>query len=54
MERARTGNYGEDGYEEYSCPVCGADSPDKFYIDNYGDCVGCTECVTKSDNPDGR
>lgn len=56
MERARTGNYGEDGYndETYTCPVCGAEDPDKFYIDFCGYCIGCSDCINESDYPDGR
>ncbi len=56
MEQARTGNHGADGYdyETYECPGWGAEDPDKFYIDDYGDCVGCTECISESGYPDGR
>lgn len=27
------------------CPVCGAES-DTFYVNRYGDIVGCSDCVT--------
>lgn len=51
MEEARTGNYGEEGfydeYEDVYCPICGELNPEFFYVDTYGDCVGCSECVHK-------
>ena len=57
MERACTGHYGEDGYEDTDviCPVCGAENPFEFYF--FGDidtCVGCTDCIRTSAYPDGR
>lgn len=50
MELERTGDYGEMydcGYEENTdvCPVCGAMSPEHFYMNDDEDCVGCYECV---------
>ena len=53
MERARTGNYGEDDYyeEEYEdCPVCGCTAPYEFYIDINNECVGCSECVQRTES----
>lgn len=52
MERDRTGNYGDDYYEDddtQRCPICGAYAPEHFYIDNDEECVGCSECVYKTD-----
>ena len=48
MELARTGYYGEDDYCQFSeqeCPVCGAYKPDHFFINDYAECVGCSECL---------
>ena len=53
MEQARTGNYGEDNYdeEEYEdCPVCGHTAPYEFYVDINGECVGCNECVDRTES----
>lgn len=51
MEIARTDNYGE--YDSYDggtvCPVCGAFEPEHYYINDDEECVGCSECVRKSD-----
>lgn len=50
MEMERTGNYG-DCYEESGCvcPVCGAVKPEYYYLDDDEECIGCSECVYKSD-----
>ena len=51
MEIARTDNYGE--YDSYDggtvCPVCGAFEPEHYYINDDEECIGCSECVRKSD-----
>ena len=42
-------NAGEPPEEEtYECPVCGAEiSPGTYlYLDEYGDVIGCEECVS--------
>lgn len=46
METDRTGNYG-DYYDEdiNECPICGALYPEKFYINDDEDCIGCDICV---------
>lgn len=52
MEIARTGNYGNDEFSEHSvarCPVCGAYEPEYYYLDDDEECIGCTECVYKTD-----
>lgn len=51
MEIARTGNYGEYDAcdEETVCPVCGAFEPEHYYINDDEECIGCSECVRKSD-----
>ena len=51
MEIARTDNYGDyDSYDgETVCPVCGAFEPEHYYINDDEECVGCSECVRKSD-----
>lgn len=52
MEMERTGNYGEDFYDEpeaLRCPKCGAYEPEYFYLDDDEECIGCTECVYKTD-----
>lgn len=56
MEEGRTGNYGSD-YEPYTdeedmprrCPVCGAYEPEYYYLDDDEECIGCTECIYKTD-----
>ena len=32
-----------------SCPVCGAFELEHYYINDDEECVGCSECVRKSD-----
>ena len=52
MEIARTGNYGGDYESEYvgsCCPVCGAREPEYYYLDDDEECIGCTECVYKTE-----
>lgn len=51
MEISRTDNYGEyDSYDgETVCPVCGAFELEHYYINDDEECVGCSECVRKSD-----
>ena len=41
-----------NGYPEaedikYSCPVCGADEPEDFIIDDSGDIIGCDCCCKR-------
>lgn len=50
MELARTGDYG-DSYEDNGtkCPVCGAYDPEYYYLDDDEECIGCSECVYKTD-----
>lgn len=39
-------------YKEYElkcCPVCGSDTLEEVYIDQYNHVVGCNECVTTKD-----
>lgn len=49
MELHRTDNYGDCGdyYDEdiRVCPVCGALYPEKFYINDDEDCIGCDFCI---------
>lgn len=47
MERDRLGGY--DCYDEdiKECPVCGALYPEKFYIDDDEECLGCNICVSE-------
>lgn len=51
MECDRTGNYGE--YETCGngdmCPVCSAYEPENFYLNDDEECIGCSECIIKSD-----
>lgn len=50
MEIERTGNYGEcDNDSAVKCPVCGAYDPEYYYLDDDEECIGCSECVYKSD-----
>ena len=56
-EQYLTGHMPWEGGEDekaYICPVCGAEEPEKFYIDDIRDCVGCSECISEADFPDGR
>ncbi|MGN0106144.1 MAG: hypothetical protein ACI4A5_00425 [Hominilimicola sp.] len=50
MELERTGNYGDcDEYSAKKCPVCGAYEPEYYYLDEDEECIGCSECVYRSD-----
>ncbi len=51
MELDRTGNYGDDFAEAEAakCPVCGAYEPEYYYLDEDEECIGCSECVYKTD-----
>ncbi|MCD8391203.1 MAG: hypothetical protein LUD03_05145, partial [Firmicutes bacterium] len=57
MERMRTGFFGEEDFcacedsYAYRCPVCAANAPRVFYINDDDECVGCSECVTLSETP---
>ncbi|MDD6735721.1 MAG: hypothetical protein PUE13_05350 [Clostridiales bacterium] len=48
-ERCRTMNYGADIAEECEvrCPICNSVDWDFLLRDNYGDIIGCEDCVTK-------
>ena len=48
-ERARTGNYGNDYYEDEEvvrCEICGRET-DTVYLDKDGDIVGCENCIQR-------
>lgn len=47
MELERTGRYGDCFGEENTdtCPVCGAISPEHFFMNDDEECVGCYECL---------
>lgn len=50
MEIERTGNYGDyDDGNALKCPVCGAYEPEYYYLDEDEECIGCTECVYRTD-----
>lgn len=50
MERERTENYSDCGEAEYEkCPVCGAYEPEHYYLDEDEECVGCSECIYKTE-----
>ncbi len=48
-ERARTMNYGADIDDEYEvhCPICNSTDWEYLLRNNYGDIIGCQECVSK-------
>lgn len=52
MEIERTANYGDYGYDDTDnirCPVCGVDAPEFYYLNDDEECIGCTECIYKTD-----
>ncbi|MBQ8301634.1 MAG: hypothetical protein IJX57_06700 [Clostridia bacterium] len=51
MEIERTGNYGDyaDDTDTSKCPVCGAYEPEYYYLDDDEECIGCSECVYRTD-----
>ncbi len=50
MEEERTAGYGDCDYEsDEKCPVCGVYGPEYYYLDDDEECIGCSECVYKSD-----
>lgn len=53
MEEGRTGNYGYDCYEDEpeACPACGSVFVDFYYKNSDGECVGCSECLYRSNTP---
>lgn len=46
MEADRTESFG-DYYDEdiRECPICGALYPEKFFLNDDEDCIGCDFCV---------
>lgn len=49
MERERTGNYGDYNDQYEVCPICGMHNPEYYYVNEDDDCIGCSECVYKTD-----
>lgn len=50
MENERTESYGDFGDEVCEkCPVCGAYEPEYYYLDEDEECIGCCECVYKTE-----
>lgn len=49
MEMERTGSYGEEGHAADMCPVCGVMSPEYYYMNEDEECIGCCECVYRSE-----
>lgn len=50
MEMERTGNYGDcDMSSDVHCPVCGAYEPEYYYLDDDEECIGCSECVYRTE-----
>ena len=50
MEMERTDNYGDcDEERGERCPVCKAEKPEFYYMDDDEECIGCSECVYKTD-----
>lgn len=50
MEIDRTGNYGDrDEYSTERCPVCDAYDPEYYYLDKDEECIGCSECVYRTE-----
>ena len=35
--------------EDFTCPVCGNKNPDRYFIDRYGDVIGCEACISTID-----
>lgn len=50
MEMDRTGNYGDcDEVGEQKCPICDAYEPEYYYLDKDEECIGCSECIYRTD-----
>ncbi len=50
MEMERTENYGScDDRHVSVCPVCKAETPEFYYMDEDEECIGCSECVYRTD-----
>lgn len=32
--------------ERRKCPVCGNNWPEKLYVDDFGEVVGCNDCIS--------
>ena len=40
-----TEKYGPPEDPTITCPICGAEQPDEYIIDNWGDIIGCDCCT---------
>lgn len=50
MEAERTANYGDcDEAIVEKCPVCGAYELEYYYLNEDEECIGCSECIHKTD-----
>ena len=49
MELERLGNYGDYDDTAQKCPVCGAEAPEYFYLNEDEECIGCSHCVYRAD-----
>lgn len=50
MELERTENYGDgDETDVMKCPVCGTREPEYYYLDDDEECLGCSECVYRTE-----
>lgn len=50
MENERTESYGDfDDEVREKCPVCGVYEPEYYYLDDDEECIGCCECVYKTE-----
>lgn len=50
MEMERTESYGDcDGRYADRCPACGAETPEFYYMDEDEECIGCSECVYRTE-----
>jgi hypothetical protein len=49
MEIDRTGDYGDCDNDGEKCPICGFYEPEYYYLDDDEECIGCSECVYRTD-----